>query len=574
MFSFLRSIKYGKSISYLIVLNIIFSVLANVLILAAPLFAGFAVDNMLGTNQVLFSEVLINLKIVAGLYLVGTFFNYFSIYMANLYAIKLCQIIKTKAFYAITNTPLEILESSASGDVLVRLTLDIVQLQDAITFFFTHFFTGITTIIFSLIVLFWLNIVFALVVVLSVIPIYIYTRYIAKSGDVRFRKIQNLTANLTNYAQEMFDEQEVVLSFNYHQEAKKEFNKRSNELYEETKKAYFSASMNNPTFRLLQNITYAVLGLVFLLLILTQSPLVVATGTFMSIIMYAGVFAKPVNEMSAVTQQFLLGSASLGRIEPNLEDEKIVEHQVNISLKNYDIVYHNVGFNTINDNEILKEVNISIPYGTKVGVVGPSGAGKTSFTALLLRFFKISEGHITLGGVDIENFSQKEYSQMVAAVLQDPWVFRGSFLQNLSYGNDNIDLEKVIEVSKMTGCHDFIVSFNDGYETIVDETINLSLGQRQLLTLARVIIADPLIYVFDEPTSNLDVQAESKIQTVIQDVTKNKTSIVVAHKLKTIIDYDLIIVFDGGKIAESGNHQTLMNKKGLYYTLYRKQYED
>lgn len=573
MLSFLKAYKYAPHLKKWLLLNLITSIVGNGLILLTPLYIGFAVDNMIGLGNVDFSLVVINLIITASLYTGGVIFIYIAQFTANYYAIKLGQVIKEGIFNQITNSPISYLDQNEQGDLLVRLTLDVTQILDATTFFYTHFFTSITAILFTIIVLFMLNIWLTIVIVLMVPTMYFYTKYFSRKTNLMFQKIQKNTSDLTTLAQETFDQREIINVFNYQNIITNEFQTKNDELYEMTKKGYFLASMNNPSFRLIQNISYALLGLVYIVLFINN--LAPAVGTFMSIIMYSSLFAKPINELSAVSQQFLLGSASFNRVSENLISNNTEESGTIIPTKVAgEFKFLKLDYEEEPNNLIIKNLNLKIEPGTKVAIVGPSGSGKSSLVSLLMRFAHPTRGTIELDAVNISDYQITEYRKLFGLVLQNPWNFNATIADNIRYGKLDAKIEEVIIAAKMANVHDFIMQYATGYDTILDEGLGLSMGQQQLLTIARVILADPAIYILDEATSYVDSLIDQKIQETIDQITKNKTTFIVAHRLKTIINADLIIVLDQGEIVEFGTHEKLLKNKKIYNELYESQFID
>jgi ABC-type multidrug transport system fused ATPase/permease subunit len=427
-------------------------------------------------------------------------------------------------------------------------------------------------VIFTLTILFILNIYLAMIVLMMVPVLYIYTKLVSKKAQQTFYTIQDLTKTTSAFANEVFEQTESLMCNNASQLYQKEFEKLTEELYQNAKRGYFKASMNNPTFRFIQNIFYCLLGLGFV--ILTFYNAAPQIGIFMTITMYAALFSKPLNELSGLTAQFMLGSASFERIETYQQQAKTENNQGQILpiLTQAKIELRDLSYAHVGQTKVLKNLSLVINDGATVAIVGPTGAGKTSLTSLLMRFYEPNEGTILLNDVNINRYDINSYRNVFGLVLQEPWGFKASILDNILYGQPEASLDEVIRVSKLVGCHDFIEKLNLGYQTIIDDTALISMGQKQLITIARLILSKPHIYILDEATSLIDSFVDKKIQETLIEITKDTTTIIVAHRLKTIVNADKIVVIDQGEIIEVGTHVELMNKKGFYYQMFNAQF--
>lgn len=564
---------YSKSAKKWLILNIVTSVIANAMILANPLLIGFIVKEIAGPNSVNFSKVSIYLIVVASLYLLGTSLLWFSQICSHNYATIITKNLRNQAFNIVTHTPISYLDKTQTGDIMARFSQDIDLVFDALSHFFMHFFQGATTILFSLILMVYLNIWLTLVVILMVPIILIYSKATKEKRNKRFVVMQKLIGDLTASSKEFFDEKKLIQAYNYEDKAKEKFDKINHELTVIGDKAYFAASINNPTYRLINNFSYAMLGLVAVLL--TINGKVVEVATLTSMIMYSAMFARPFNEFSVLTANFMAGRAGLRRIvevlELNTEPERVVFNKLDRATKG-NVEFNNVSFSYSKDQRLIENFNLKVKQGQKIAIVGPTGSGKSTLINLLMRFYDVNKGNIVLDNKDIKEYNRRALRLSFGLVLQEPWLFGGSIEANLKYGKKDASDEEMISAAKKANAHDFIVSLKDGYQTILDESTTLSIGQKQLLTIARAIIINPPILILDEATSNIDSLMEQQIQDAFNVVMKDKTSFVIAHRLKTIIDSDVIIVMNKGSIVEYGTHNELMDKKGFYADLYLSQF--
>src|SRR5690554_5793840 len=385
-----------------------------------------------------------------------------------------------------------------------------------------------------------------------------------------------ITGELTAQAKETFDEKKLIKSYNYEETSKVKFEKYNKDLNEVGRKAYFSASLNNPTYRVFNNVAFAMLGLVSILLTINGN--IITAGLLTSMIMYAAMFSKPFNEYSVLTASFMAGRAGTKRVLEIIDfgvEEEYIKFRFEDRATSGNIEFKNVNFGYTKNRTLIKDFNLNVKQGQKVAIVGPTGAGKSTMINLLMRFYDVNSGEIVLNGKNIKEYNRKSLRLSFGLVLQEPWLFGGTIKQNLKYGKKDVSDEEIIKAAKRANCHDFIVNLKDGYDTVLDDRTNLSVGQKQLLTIARALVIDPPILILDEATSNIDTLMELRIQKTFNEVMKGRTSFVIAHRLKTITDADIIIVMDKGNIVEYGNHGKLMSvENGFYKDLYLSQFDD
>lgn len=575
MIELILSLKpFSKNAKKWFILNIITAFIGNTLILINPFLIGIAVDNIIGQGNVDIKTVVFYLMLIAIFYVVGTILLWFSQTFSHNYATIVTKNLRNEAFDTITHTPVAYLDRTQTGDVMARFSQDIDLVFDAISHFFMYFFQGVTTILISVSFMLYLNIWLTLVVLIMVPMMMLYSNATKKKRNERFVVLQKLIGDLTGTAKEYIDEKKLIQAYNYQDKAKADFDKINEELTVVGEKAYYTASINNPTYRLLNNISYALLGLVSIILTINGHP--VAAGVLTSMIMYSAMFSRPFNDFSSLTANFMAGRAGLRRINEVLElhvEKESEEFDFSKRATEGNITFSGVDFAYRPDQSLVKNFKMEVVKGQKVAIVGPTGAGKSTMINLLMRYYDVNSGSITLDGKDIRDYNRNSLRLSFGLVLQEPWLFNGTIEANLKYGKHDATDEEMIKAAKQANCHDFIMNLKDGYKTKLGDSSNLSVGQRQLLTIARALIIDPPILILDEATSNIDTLMELEIQNTFNRIMKNKTSFIIAHRLKTIVDADIIIAMDKGNIVEFGTHKELMDNEGFYSKLYLSQFE-
>jgi len=565
---------YSKGARKWLVLNLLTAIIGNALIMINPLLIGMLISN-LTTHSGNMEIVIKYLILIGSFYILGSLTLWFSQAFAHNFATAVTKNLRTQAFHVVSHTRIAYIDQTQTGDIMARFSQDIDLVFDALSHFFMNAFQGGTTVLFVVILMLYLNVWLTLVVIMVVPFIFLYSKITNEKRNERFVVLQRLTGNLTASAKEYFGEKKLIQSFNFEEKAKNNFDSINNDLTKVGERAYFSASMNNPTYRVFNNVAFAMLGLVSLILFKRGHN--ITAGMLTSMIMYAQMFSKPFNEYSVLTANFMAGRAGVKRILEvigmNTYKERI-PFNINDRAKEGNITFQDVCFGYTKDRELISNFNLDVKKGEKVAIVGPTGAGKSTMINLLMKYYNINSGSITIDGKDIDDYNRKALRLSFGLVLQEPWLFGGTIEANLKYGKKRATKEQVIEAAKKANCHDFIMNLKDGYQTILDDKTNLSTGQKQLLTIARALIIDPPILILDEATSNIDSLMEAEIQETFNEAMIGKTSFVIAHRLKTIIDADIIIVMNDGNIVEQGKHKELMKiENGLYRSLYLSQFQ-
>lgn len=571
MFNFLKLKPFQEGATIYLFIHLILAIISNILILIGPLLIGTLINNIEVPTYPVYQLAII----IAICYLVGYILLYLSNVMVQNYTVTVIANLRLMSFKTLNNASLYYLDNVPTGDIIQRFTTDSDIMYDAISLFYLNFFPGVVTVIFSSIILIIINIWMALIVFTSGVVIYLYARTATKKVQQQFYDLKKIEASMSTYTEDILKNEILVNSYYYQPIAIQEFRKQNNEFNVKADRSYFLASINNPTFRLINYLFYTLLGVVFLLLsYFNQSMLI---GTFLSVLIYANLFAKPFNDLSNLTNQFLAANASWHRINLLIaENEQENNNNSNpvkeLTVREGEVIFRNVSFSYVADEKLIENFNLKVSPGQKVAIVGHTGSGKTTLVNLLLRFYDYQMGDIIIDGHKIKDVSVRSLRKNIGLVLQEPWLFNKTIYNNITYGTENLKKDDVIKAAKIAGVHDFIMLQSKGYETVITEATQMSEGQKQLITLARAIVKDPKILILDEATSQIDSLMEYDIQTAFSKATKNKTTFVIAHRLKTIIDSDHIILMKRGKIIEQGNHINLIKEKGEYYNLYMSQF--
>ena len=556
-----------------IFLSILFTVLSVSLSLYIPILAGKAIDSAIGKDKVNFDIIVKNIfaiLIFAGL---SAILQWIISLINNRIAYKTVTEIRENAFSHLNKLPLSYIDSHPYGDIVSRLTSDADQFTDGLLLGFSQLFNGVITVIITLVFMLFLSPVIAIVVVvLTPISLFI-AKYIASKTYKLFKKQSEIRGEQTAFITEMISNQKTVQAFSYEEKSCKKFDFINGLFKECSVKAIFFSSLTNPTTRFVNNIIYAVVGLTGAVAAIKGA---LTVGGFVSFLSYANQYTKPFNEISGVVTELQNALACAGRIFElmDIPTEESDADAINLSpnIKG-EIAMEKVSFSYDKNRPLLTDVSINVSSGKKIAIVGPTGCGKTTLINLLMRFYDVDKGAIKLDGADIKDIKRESLRISYGMVLQDTWLKNGTIRDNIAYGNENATDDEIISVAKSAHAHSFIKRLPDGYNTIIsDDGGSLSQGERQLLCIARVMLCNPKILILDEATSSIDTMTEQKVQDAFHRLIKGKTSFVVAHRLSTVLDADLILVMKDGNIIEQGTHNELLARNGFYKELYNSQF--
>lgn len=552
---------------YLILL-IISAILANIFMLAAPYISGRAIDFIHGKDDVDFQMVLKFSGILLIVYILNALFTWGMTVFTNILSNRTIEKMRSDAFMSISRLPLKFFDNHSHGDIISRLTNDVDAVSEGLLQGITQFFSGLVTVIGSLVIMFMLNWRITLcIIVITIICIFV-SKAIATNSGKMFRMQAQTVGELNGYVSETLSNLKVVKALGYEDRSSEKFAEINSRLYDCGQKAQFYSSLVNPTTRYINNLAYISVG-VFGGLAAVMGHL--SVGIISSFLIYATQFARPINDMTSVLTQLQSAQAAAARIfalsdiPPEEDDSGRQELQVN----DREVVFNNVDFSYDENRELIKNLNITAKKGQRIAIVGPTGAGKTTIVNLLMNFYDISGGAIIVDGQNINSVTRDSLRRNFGMVLQDTWLFTGTVRENIAYGKEDAADEEVIAAAKAASADSFIRRLPDGYDTMITEDGgNLSGGQKQLLTIARAMLSNPRVLILDEATSNVDTMTEQRIQRAFLKMMEGRTSFIIAHRLSTIREADLILVMDNGKIVEQGTHEELLKKGGFYAKLY------
>ncbi len=575
---------YVKGSYGLVFISLLCASLATGSKLFIPFLAGKCVNLMKGavdSNGGDFSSISSKLQlyfiIMAALLVVGTIFRYIFDFITYLVGQRVIKNIRNRLFKATLESPISSIDQSRKGDLLLRLVNDVENVQTGLISGFAAFYDGIVSIIITLVFMFTLNWILGLVVVgLTPISI-IVSRFISKFNSKHFRKQRSSQGMVNAFASESLTNSEAVATLNIGEDRIKEFDALSDEFRNSTFKANLGSSIINPSTRLVNSLINGALVLIGALIII-NSPKGIGLDTFLvgdlsAFLTYASSYMQPFNEISNVVTEIDYALASFARIDETINGIKDTNEGKEILKGSVDTLEaKDVTFSYDGKRQIIKDFSLDIYKGHKIAFVGPTGCGKTTLINLLMRFYDPQEGAFYANNVSTKDLEKSAFREHIGMVLQDTWIFSGTVFENIAYAKEGATLEEVKEAARKAQASGFIERLPQGYDTLISDSSGLSIGEKQLICVARVMLLEPEIVVLDEATSNIDVRTEKLLSEAFDQLMKNKTSLVVAHRLSTIVSSDLIVVLKDGEIIETGNHKELMAKGGFYYNLYNAQF--
>lgn len=568
-----KVLKKIKPYTGYLILAILSAVISVSLTLYIPVLTGNAIDNIIDKGNVNF-ENIIQILIYIGIGIAGvTVFQWMMNYFTNIISYKTVRDLRREVFRKFNNVPLSYIDTHSHGDLISRVINDIDAVGDGLTQMFLQLFSGIVTIVGTLIFMLFINWKIAIaVVVLTPLSLFV-AAFIGKLSHRRFVRQQTLQGEISSYVEEHVGNQRIVKAFSYEQRAFEDFERYNTELYDVGFKAQFAGALANPSTRLVNAIVYAAVGIFGAVTAISGG---ITVGQLSCFLTYANQYTKPFNEVTGVLTQLQTAIAAADRVFEVLEAEDETldpENAKKLSDCKGNIKIENVYFSYTKDKPLITDFSLNAKSGTHIAIVGPTGCGKTTFINLLMRFYDATSGKISIDGVNIMDMKRDDLRKIYGMVLQDSWLFSGTIMENLRYGNENASEDEVIAAAKAAYAHSFIRRMPNGYNTVISEGGgNLSQGQKQLLCIARAMLTNPAVLILDEATSSIDTLTESRVQKAFAKIMKGRTSFVVAHRLSTIKESDIILVMKDGNIIEQGSHDELIAKNGFYTNLYNSQF--
>lgn len=578
-----KLLGYIKPHVAFIIIALICSLFQVVATLFAPVLIGYAVDCIVGVNDVDFEKTTYYIILLAISIGAAFLFQYLASYFINVASYRAIGDLRKNAFAKIHAVPVSFIDSHKRGDVLSVLVNDIDQISDGLLQGFQQLFTGIITIIGTLIFMLLQNWLIAVAVVLLT-PISLFVAYfIAKGCHDSFANQAKTRGEMSSLLNETVGNQKMIRLFNKKEYVEEKFADVNVRMKKYGQDAAFFSALINPSTRFINAIIYlAVAALGAYIVIQGNNPVILGismtsltVGGLSCTLSYANQYTKPFNEITGVITEVQTALSGAKRVFDLLEEKELPDERALPSPENVcgDMDFSSVYFSYDPSRPLIENFNLSVKSGQKIAIVGPTGCGKTTLINLLMRFYDVDSGEIRLDGTEIRSFNRDGYRRSFGMVLQDTWIKRGTVFDNISYGKPDASMDEVIEAAKKAHIHSFITRLPDGYNTVLAEDGgNISQGQKQLLCIARVLLVHPGLLILDEATSSIDTRTELKIQDAFAAATKGKTSFIVAHRLSTIREADIILVMKDGNVIELGNHETLMAKHGFYYNLYSVQF--
>ncbi len=571
-----RILKYLKKNIILLIVTFILALISTLLTIYVPVLFGKAIDEITFINAVNFVNLRdILSKIVIIVFSIGII-QWVMMAVNNQIAYHITRRLRKETFDKIQQLPLKFLDQKPYGEILSIVINDVDQFTEGLLLGLTQVFTSLVTIIGTIGFLISINVIIALVVVI-VTPISLFVaKFIASKTYTMFKKQSEIKAVQTSFIDEMVSNLKVVASFNHQKTNLNRFDEINQELERCSLKAIFFSSLTNPCTRFVNSLVYALVCLCGALFVINPlsftKPLTV--GMLSSCLSYANQYTKPFNEISSVMTELQNAFACANRIFNLLDEPVETPDQGLLELAGVEgnIELKNVYFSYQPNQKLIENFNLKVVAGKKIAIVGPTGCGKTTLINLLMRFYDVKAGSIEIDGNNINQVTRKSLRDCYGMVLQDTWIKRASIKDNITIGKPDATMEEVIEACKKAHCHSFIKRLENGYDTIINEEGNLSVGQRQLLCIARIMLILPPMLILDEATSSIDTRTEIKIQQAFATLMEGKTTFIVAHRLSTIKNADVILVMNNGNVIEQGTHQELIKRNGFYAKLYNSQF--
>lgn len=511
---------------------------------------------------------------LAVLYVVGAVLNYMQSFIISSVVQHFSKRLRTAIAEKINKLPLRYFDSHSQGDTLSRVTNDVDTVGQSLNQSLGTVISSSLLLIAVLFMMFYNNVVLSFVTIGSVLIGFVFVALIMGKSQRFFRAQQENLASVNGYVEEMYSGHNVIVSYNATEESKKAFQMLNTNLYNSMWKSQFISGIMMPLMIFTGNFGYVMVVLVGASMALNGD---VTMGTIVAFMVYVRTFSQPLSQIAQGITTLQQASAAMGRVfeflaEPEMENDEHKSQQL-ATLKG-DVTFDNVFFGYNPDRTIIHDFSAKAKAGQKIAIVGPTGAGKTTIVNLLMKFYEIEKGRITIDGVDTKQMKRSEVHDAFSMVLQDTWLFEGTIKENLIYNQKNISDEAVVAATKAVGVHHFIKTLPKGYDTVLDDTVSLSVGQKQLLTIARALLKDAPLLILDEATSSVDTRTEELIQKAMDKLMEGRTSFVIAHRLSTIRNADLILVMRDGNIIEQGNHNQLMEENGFYADLYNSQFDE
>ena len=561
--------KILKNKKLAVLTSLLFATVGNFAMVLTPFYLGSAIDAMLDKN-VQFVVVKENLVLVLLLYIISFIFVWLSNYISFVVGSNVVCDLRNKVQEKLFVLPQSYLDQHAHGKLTNLISSDSDLILDGIFQLLSQILGGLVVIVTATIFMLQIHVGMSFVVFLTIPFVYLSSYWVSKYSIKHFRTQQQLSGKLNGYVNQVIQNHELILNMNYQEEIQKVFENLNSDLNKTGRKAQFVSSLSNPTTRVVQNVSYGLLGLVGAMSIIKGN---LSLGLFTSFLSYSTLFSKPFNELSSNLSQVFSAKASLDLITAFLNEKEIDDQGTQSIQSGGEIKFESVNFSYSKKQSLIQDLNLDVASKQKIAIVGPTGSGKSTLINILMRYYDVDSGNILIDGVNLYDLTRENLYHNIALVLQDPWLFEGSILDNIRYGKKDATVEEVMQAAQKADIHDTIMRMDKGYNTKINYGgQNISKGQMQLLTIARALIMEAPILILDEATSSIDSLTEKRIQSVFTQIMESQTSFFIAHRLHTVMDSDLILVMRNGHLVEKGSHEELMGLNGFYKELFESQF--
>lgn len=559
---------------YRVILGLIFilSFISVCLTLITPILFGQAIDLLIGIGLVDFSRLFWQLLVIVGVVLAGALVQWILGQLTNKITYNITNDLRDRVFEKIHLLPLKYIDSTPHGDIIGRVINDIDLIAAGLLQSFTSLFTGVATIVGTIIIMCLINLSIAIVVIVLTPLSLLVASLIVKRTHIYFKEQLELRGEMNGYIEEMIGNQRIIKAFNYEQMNEERFKEVNQRMHVSGVKSQFYGALINPTTRIVNSLVYGAVGVFGAISVLNGSFTV---GLLSSFLTYANQYTKPFNEISSVMTEMQTALAASQRVFNLLDEpvEKPVSNPQNVEIMEGNVSLKNVYFSYDPKVSLIENLSLEALPGQTIAIVGKTGCGKTTLINLLMRFYDQNSGSIMVDNVNTLDMERDYLRRMYGMVLQESWIFKGTIKENIAYGKSDATDEQIIAAAKKARVHKFIMKQPEGYDTMIDEDGgNISQGQKQLICIARIMLTKPPMLILDEATSSIDTRTELQIQETFETMMKGRTTFIVAHRLSTIKNADMILVMDKGHILEQGTHQELLEKQGYYYNLHNSQF--
>lgn len=559
---------------YRVILGLIFilSFISVCLTLITPILFGQAIDLLIGIGLVDFSRLFWQLLVIVGVVLAGALVQWILGQLTNKITYNITNDLRDRVFEKIHLLPLKYIDSTPHGDIIGRVINDIDLIAAGLLQSFTSLFTGVATIVGTIIIMCLINLSIAIVVIVLTPLSLLVASLIVKRTHIYFKEQLELRGEMNGYIEEMIGNQRIIKAFNYEQMNEERFKEVNQRMHVSGVKSQFYGALINPTTRIVNSLVYGAVGVFGAISVLNGSFTV---GLLSSFLTYANQYTKPFNEISSVMTEMQTALAASQRVFNLLDEpvEKPVSNPQNVEIMEGNVSLKNVYFSYDPKVSLIENLSLEALPGQTIAIVGKTGCGKTTLINLLMRFYDQNSGSIMVDNVNTLDMERDYLRRMYGMVLQESWIFKGTIKENIAYGKSDATDEQIIAAAKKARVHKFIMKQPEGYDTMIDEDGgNISQGQKQLICIARIMLTKPPMLILDEATSSIDTRTELQIQEAFETMMKGRTTFIVAHRLSTIKNADMMLVMDKGHILEQGTHQELLEKQGYYYNLHNSQF--